>query len=168
MFEEVLPTIRKHGAYASEETLLKVVEDPNSFLELLKTLMGEQEKNKALQNELLLTQPKAEYFDKLVESNLLMNFRTSAKEIGVKQNTFITVLISKGYLFRKGTGTLYPYQKYVDCGLFQVKEFYRNKHAGTQTLLTPKGRDFFLKLFSELSEDETDDEPRIMFTSFDF
>ncbi len=154
VFEEVLPTIRKHGAYASKETLLKVIEDPNSFLELLKALMGEQEKNKVLENELLLTQPKAEYYDKIVDSGLLVNFRTTSKEIGVQPSIFISILLGKGYLYRNTKGNLLPYQKYVKSGLFELKEFYRNNHAGTQTLITPKGRTLFLKVVSELTPEE--------------
>ncbi len=150
VFEEVLPSIRKHGAYVTEETLMKVINDPNSFVELLKALAKEKDKNRELEEEIATAEPKVKYYNKLVDSGLLVNFRTSAKEIGVKPNTFTAFLVNKGYLFRNKKGNLLPYQTFVNNGLFEVKEFCSNSFVGSQTLLTAKGRGFFSKLFEEL------------------
>lgn len=89
-------------------------------------------------------QPKADYFDELVDRNLLTNFRETAKQLGIKQNKFIGFLIDKKYLYRDKRGKLMPYAD-KNNGLFEIKESFNDKTewAGTQTLVTPKGREAF-------------------------
>ena len=88
--------------------------------------------------------PKADYFDELVERNTLTNFRETAKQLGVKQKAFISFLMERKFLYRDKRGKLLPYADKND-GLFEVKECFNNatKWAGTQTLVTPKGRETF-------------------------
>lgn len=89
--------------------------------------------------------PKAEYFDELVDRNLLTNIRDTSKELKIKQNTFVDFLIKRKYLYRDRGGKLLPYSQYVESGLFEVKEFANTKTGFTsvQTLITPKGRETF-------------------------
>lgn len=100
--------------------------------------------NSKLTVENQIMRPKAEYFDELVDRNLLTNFRETAKELGVKQQQFISFLIEKKYLYRDKRGKLMPYAN-KNNGLFEVKETYNEKTqwSGTQTLVTPKGRETF-------------------------
>jgi anti-repressor protein len=88
--------------------------------------------------------PKAEYFDELVDRNLLTNFRDTAKELKVKQKTFIQFLLDKKYVYRDRKGKLKPYAE-KNSGLFELKEAKNEKTGwvGTQTLITPKGRETF-------------------------
>lgn len=88
--------------------------------------------------------PKAEYFDELVERNLLTGFRETAKELGVPQRKFIQFLLGQKYLYRDKKGKLMPYADKND-GLFELKECFNEKTqwGGTQTLVTPKGRETF-------------------------
>lgn len=88
--------------------------------------------------------PKAEYFDELVDRNLLTNFRDTAKELKVKQKIFIQFLLDKKYLYRDQKGQLKPYAE-KNIGLFELKEAKNEKSGwvGTQTLITPKGRETF-------------------------
>jgi len=88
--------------------------------------------------------PKAEYFDELVDRNLLTNFRDTAKELKVKQKTFIQFLLDKKYVYRDRKGNLKPYAE-KNLGLFELKEAKNEKTGwvGTQTLITPKGRETF-------------------------
>jgi anti-repressor protein len=88
--------------------------------------------------------PKAEYFDELVDRNLLTNFRDTAKELKVKQKTFIQFLLDKKYVYRDRKGQLKPYAE-KNTGLFELKESKNEKTgwAGIQTLITPKGRETF-------------------------
>lgn len=90
-------------------------------------------------------QPKADYFDMLVDRNLLTGIRDTAKELGIRQNDFVRFLLDKGYLFRTKKGKLRPYATYVDSGLFEMKEFVNDKtgYMDTQTLITPKGKETF-------------------------
>lgn len=89
-------------------------------------------------------QPKAEYFDELVDRNLLTNFRDTAKELCVQQKTFIHFLLDKKFIYRDGKGQLKPFAD-KNNGLFELKESKNNKTGwvGVQTLITPKGRETF-------------------------
>lgn len=89
-------------------------------------------------------QPKADYFDQLVNRNLLTNFRDTAKQLGIKPRTFTTWLVDHKYLYRDKSGKLNPYEA-KNKGLFEVKEFVNEKtgFSSTQTLVTPKGRETF-------------------------
>lgn len=142
---EVIPSIRKHGAYMTEDTIKKVLTTPDFIIQLATELKEEQERSAALRKENQIMKPKAEYFDCLVDRNLLTNFRDTAKELHVKQNEFITYLLELGYVYRDKKKKLLPYAQYVNEGLFELKE-YSNKQTGqcgNQTLITPKGRETF-------------------------
>lgn len=98
-----------------------------------------------------IMQPKAEYFDELVDRNLLTSFRETAKELNIKEKKFINFLIEKKYLYRDKKGKLMPYSS-KNNGLFELKETFNEKTqwSGTQTLITPKGRETFRLLCSAL------------------
>lgn len=153
---EVLPSIRKHGAYMTPETLEKVLCSPDTIIQIATALKQEQEKSKALEavNSSLTVQnqimaPKAEYFDELVDRNLLTNFRETAKQLEVPPKRFVSFLIDRKYVYRDKRGQLMPYAQHVENGLFQVKESVNEKTqwSGTQTLITPKGRETFRLLY---------------------
>lgn len=95
--------------------------------------------------------PKAEYFDALVERNLLTNFRDAAKELGIEERAFVKRLEEKHFIYRDAKSRIKPYAQYVP-ELFQIKE-YRNpktEHVGNQTLITPKGRETFRLLLNQI------------------
>ena len=153
---EVLPAIRKHGAYMTSETIEQAILNPDTIIKIATALKEEQDKNKALQAanssltvENTIMQPKAEYFDELVDRNLLTSFRETAKQLQVKERHFIAFLLDKKYVYRDQKGKLMPYAKHVDNGLFQIKEGFNEKTtwSGTQTLITPKGRETFRLLY---------------------
>lgn len=99
----------------------------------------------SLKEENLVMKPKAEYFDELVERNLLTSFRTTAKEFGIKESTLIGWLIENKYIYRDQKNKLCAYAAPKTDGLFDEKEYTskHSTHAGTQTLITPKGRETF-------------------------
>lgn len=152
---EVLPTIRKHGAYITPETLQEAILNPDMMIQLCQQLKAEQDKNAALKvvNSRLtvdnqIMQPKADYFDELVERNLNTGIRETAKLLGIGQKEFVAFLQDKKYLYRDKRGRLMPYMD-KNNGLFEVKECFNNKTnwAGTQVLITPKGRETFRLLY---------------------
>lgn len=98
--------------------------------------------NLETENKIML--PKAEYFDDLVDRALNTNFRTTAKELGIKERQFIRFLEENGFLYRDYYGRIQPYAE-KNKGLFVVKEckYAYSSGAGTQTLITPKGRETF-------------------------
>jgi prophage antirepressor len=145
VFDEVLPSIRKHGAYLTEDVLEQALTSPDFLIELATRLKTEKAKNAQLTVSNQIMQPKADYFDMLVDRNLLTGIRDTAKELGIRQNDFVRFLLDKGYLFRTKKGKLRPYATYVDSGLFEMKEFVNDKtgYMDTQTLITPKGKETF-------------------------
>ena len=152
---EVLPTIRKHGAYMTPETLQEAILNPDMMIQLCQQLKAEQDKNAALKvaNSRLtvdnqIMQPKADYFDELVERNLNTGIRETAKLLGIGQKEFVAFLQDKKYLYRDKRGRLMPDMD-KNNGLFEVKECFNNKTnwAGTQVLITPKGRETFRLLY---------------------
>ena len=99
----------------------------------------------SLKEENMTMKPKAEYFDELVERNLLTSFRTTAKEFGIKESALIGWLIENKYIYRDQKNKLCAYAAPKTDGLFDEKEYTckHSTHAGTQTLITPKGRETF-------------------------
>lgn len=95
-----------------------------------------------------IMKPKAEYFDELVDRNLLTSFRETAKQLEVREKDFISFLLDKKYIYRDKKGKLMPYAD-KNNGLFEVKECFNDKTqwSGTQTLVTPKGRETFRLLY---------------------
>ena len=113
---------------------------PKTYVEALRTLADEVEAHEQTKQTLAIAEPKAQYFDKLVERNLLTNFTTTAKEFGIKRKDLIDYLLDNGYIYRDQRGNLLPYAVHVPH-LFEVKEYCKDHHSGTQTLITPKGRE---------------------------
>ncbi len=153
---EVLPTIRKHGAYLTDSKIEEVLLSPETIVNLATQLKDEREARKQLQivNSQLavdnqIMQPKAKYFDDLVERNLLTNFRDTAKMLKVKEREFIGWLLDNKYIYRDKKNKLVPTANKND-GLFEIKETKNESTAwkGTQTLITPKGRETFNILFN--------------------
>lgn len=151
MATEVLPSIRKHGIYATDQVIDRIVEDPDFGIQLLTTLKEEKAKRKSLEAENATMKPKAEYFDALVDRNLLTNFRDTAKEFGIKERKFIDFLRDKDYIYRDKSGRLRPFAD-KNQGLFELKEFNYNEHPGVQTLITPKGRETFRLLIEKYKD----------------
>ena len=149
VFDEVLPSIRKNGAYMTDDVLEQALTSPDFLIELATRLKAEKAKNAQLTVSNQIMQPKADYFDMLVDRNLLTGIRDTAKELGVRQNDFVRFLLDKGYLFRTKKGKLRPYAAYVDSGLFELKEFVNDKtgYTDAQTMITPKGKETFRLLY---------------------
>lgn len=148
---EVLPAIRKNEAYITPNKVEELLLNPDAMIRLLVAFKDEKAKSKKLEAEksVLVVEnqtmrPKADYFDELVDRNLLTNFRETAKQLKVGEREFISFLLGKKYLYRDARGRLVPYAD-KNKGLFEIKEWFNEKSgsAGTQTLITPKGRETF-------------------------
>ena len=152
--QEVLPSVRKHGAYMTPETLQAAILNPDYLLQVVTALKSETDKRKALEadnsrlvveNQIL--QPKAAYFDDLADRNALTSFRETAKLLGIKPKRFTDFLLERKYIYRDKKGKPMPVES-RNRGYFEVKETMNEKTqwSGTQTLVTLKGREYFLKL----------------------
>ena len=111
-----------------------------------------QKMNATLTVDKAIMQPKADYFDELVERGLLTNFRETAKQLGIPPRKFVNWLIEHKYLYRDKKGKLLAYEN-KNNGLFELKECVneRTQWAGVQTLVTPKGRETFRLLCQGLA-----------------
>ena len=138
---EVLPSIRKNGGYIKNQEKMSNEEILANAVLLANHLIAEKEK---IIEDL---EPKAKYFDELVNNNLLTNFRNTAKELHIPQKVFIQFLLEKELIYRDKKNRLLPYAK-NNKGYFEVKEWCRNDNdaVGIQTFITPKGRHFLLLL----------------------
>ena len=142
---EVIPSIRRRGGYINGQDQLSPEELMARALVVAQQTLADRERRIS---ELTVTtqimQPKAEYFDQIVDRNLLTNFRETAKQLGIMEKSFIQFLIDHKDLYRDKRGKLMPYAG-KNNGLFEVKECFNDKTqwSGTQTLITPKGRETF-------------------------
>lgn len=143
---EVLPSIRKHGAYVTQEKLWEVATSPEALLKLCSDLLAEREKNAALQADNARLQGKAVYYDLFIDLRHSTNLRTTAKELDVPERRFVRFLLERRYVYRTPSGCVLPYAKGSNEGLFCVKDFCRNGHTGSYTLVTPKGKLHFAEL----------------------
>lgn len=146
---EVIPSIRKNGGYIAGQAELSPEElMARALMVAQKTLAERDARISTLTVENQIMAPKAEYFDDLVDRNLLTSFRETAKQLEVKEKAFIAFLLEKKFIYRDKKGKLMPYAE-KNNGLFEVKECFNEKTqwSGTQTMITPKGRETFRLLY---------------------
>ena len=155
---EVLPSIRKHGAYMTDSLLEQAANNADVAAQVAKALYEERSLNKKLAGQLALTEaqlttalPKAAYYDALVACPNCTGVRLTAKELGVPQSMFTAYLVRKKYAYYDESGKMHPYALPYRNGLFVVREFVaKNGHNGTQMLVTPKGRQLFQTELAEI------------------
>ena len=151
VFDEVLPSIRKHGAYMTDSLLDALEEHPEAVPEYLNRLRSENARNRELTRRLRLALPKAEYYDAFVDPADCTNIRTTAKELGVPEKQFTRYLEEKKYLFRDKNRKLFPRAVKKSAGLFLVRDFYTERgKLGHYTLITPAGKRHFLERTDEI------------------
>ncbi len=150
IFEELLPTIRKYGAYMTDSVLEQVQDNPEMIYSIAEKLLAEREKTKALEGQLRIAKPKADYFDAFVNQDDLICIRVAVKELAsTREKQLIKALIDKKYLYRgpDEKGTLLPTADAVAKGYFIVKEV-RIKYSRKttyQTFFTSKGKEHIRK-----------------------
>lgn len=148
---EVIPSIRKHGAYMTDSLLDALEAHPEAVPEYLNRLRSENARNRELNRCLRLALPKAEYYDAFVDPADCTNIRTTAKELGVPEKQFTRYLEEKKYLFRDKNRKLFPRAVKKSAGLFLVRDFYTERgKLGHYTLITPAGKRHFLERTDEI------------------
>ncbi len=152
VFDEVLPSIRKHGAYITPEKLWEAATSPETLMKLCTDLLNERQKNVELTAANALLEYKAAYFDTFVGMGYNTNLRVTAKELEVPERKFIRFLLTEGFVYRSPSGNVLPYAKSSNAGLFCVKEYINtiNGHCGFYTLVTPFGKQHFAKFREEI------------------
>ena len=143
---EVIPTIRKHGVYITDEKLKLFAEHPELLDALMKSLYAAHAENLRHRAERQTLLPKADYYDAFMDADGCTNLRTTAKELNVPERWFARFLQQTGFLYRSPAGNLMPYAIPRNRGLFRVRDYVRNGHGGAYTLITPMGKSLFREL----------------------
>lgn len=153
---EVLPSIRKHGAYMTQQTLDKALTSPDFLIQLATKLKEEQEKVKELE-------PKARFADAVAASDgtcligeLAKMLRQNGLSIG--QNRLFEILRQDGYLGKVGSNRNVPTQKAMELGLFRIKETAVTHSDGHVTInrtakVTGKGQTYFISRYCPPADD---------------
>lgn len=154
---EVLPSIRKHGAYATEAKLEEMLADPDTMILTLQALKTEREKRKALEVKAAEDSPKVLFTDAVMASNSSISIRELARflhqnHIDIGQNRLFRQLREEGYLCKSGTDHNLPTQRAMELGLFEVKKGAYIDSKGTNvvtraTKVTGKGQVYFVNKF---------------------
>lgn len=146
--DEILPSIRKHGAYMTAETLYKTMSEPRELAKLLTALADEKDKNRKLTADNALLSVKAKYYDKILASPDAIPVTFIAKDYGMSAAAFNRMLYNYNIQFPLRRSWCL-YQEYADKGYTQTKTFeYAENHVRVHTCWTQKGRLFlyeFLK-----------------------
>ena len=139
---EVLPSIRKHGAYATQDTLEKMIGNPQFTEALLDALAEEHSKNVVLENKVNELQPRAHYCDIVLLSGEAIPVSVIAKDYGMTAMFFNSLLHDLGIQYKVG-GTWVLYQAYANKGYMKTRTFY--KPSGDSVIhgyWTQRGRRF--------------------------
>jgi phage antirepressor YoqD-like protein len=151
IFDEVLPSIRKHGAYATPVTIDAIIADPEFGIKLLSSLKEEKQRRLEAEKQVAVLKPKADFMNKVMDCDQKIDIGQAAKILGLPfgRNTLFVRLREKGIFFKNRNE---PKQEYIDRGYFELKEKWidRERHDGfmvVKVLVTQKGLDFLAKLF---------------------
>ena len=157
VFDEVLPSIRKHGAYMTDNTIEKILLSPDFGIKLLTELKEEKEKSENLEaankrQEQLIGElkPKADYTDTILQSKALVNINQIAKDYGMSARQMNKILADKNVQYKQGNQWLL-YRKYHDKGYTSSETVNITRTDGTpdvimRTKWTQKGRLFIYEL----------------------
>ncbi len=158
VFEEVLPSIRKHGAYMTDQVLEQAVTNPDFAIGLLTKLKEEKEKRVEAERTILQQQPLVTFAEAVQVSTNLITVKQLAnlmrqKGIDTGQNRLFEWFRENGYLCKK-RGSLYntPTQYSMDLELFESQEYVRTNSVGEfvtsfTTKVTGKGQLYFINKF---------------------
>lgn len=161
--EEVLPSIRKHGAYMTAATIEKVMNDPDSWIKLLQNLKEERQQRRLAESKVQLLEevtkeqaPKVVFADAIVGSQSSCLIGELAKIISqnghkIGQNRLFDWMRKNHYLGTTGEYYNIPNQKYIEQGLFELKKSTHSENGVMKTTVTPKctgkGQQYFINLF---------------------
>lgn len=155
---EVIPSIRKHGAYMTPDKLEEVLLKPDTLIQLAQNLKAEQEKRMALEVKMEEQKPKvlfAESVEAAKTSILIGELAKLLKQNGINigQNRLFEWLRQNGYLIRRqGSDYNMPTQRAMEMGLFEIKETTITHsdghiHVSKTPKVTGKGQVYFVNLF---------------------
>lgn len=160
---EVLPSIRRHGAYATEATIDSIIADPDNGIRLLQALKDEREQRRLAESKANLLEevtreqaPKVAFAEAITGSKTNILIRDLAKLIqqngyNIGEKRLYQWLRDNGYLCTSGQNYNKPMQRYIEQGIFFLKEGSHSEngvlHANFTTMVTGKGQQYFINKF---------------------
>lgn len=152
---EVLPSIRKHGAYMTNEVIERTLTDPDYLIQLATALKEERQARKLAEEKIEKQKPLVDFANQVSDTTDLIDMKTMAKllkdnNINIGRNRLFEFLRIKKILMKDNQ----PYQQYVDAGYFKVIEhtytdFLGQTKTRRQTLVTGKGQLYITKKVKE-------------------
>lgn len=159
---EVLPSIRRHGIYATDQVLEEIIADPDTGIRLLQQLKEERRKVRELETKAEEDRPKVLFADSVSASTTAILVGDLAKLLrqngfSIGQNRLFELLRKEGFLIKDGARKNMPTQRAMEMGLFRVKERAISNPDGTvrttlTTLVTGKGQQFFVNRYLDGKE----------------
>lgn len=149
VFDEVLPSIRKHGVYATEQVVDMATNNPDFMIQIFTKLKKEKEEKERLKRRVDVQQaqieemkPQSEYCKQILDCDDLLCTTIIAKDYGMSARQLNDFLAEKRIQFKQGK-TWILYQQYADCGYTGTKTYkYDENHSSVTTYWTQKGRMF--------------------------
>ena len=163
VMEEVLPSIRKHGAYLTPAKLEEALLNPDTLILLATDLKAEREKRAVLEAQAEADRPKVVFAESIEVAKTSILVGEMAKLIkqatgyDIGQNRFFDWLRDSGYLHKGGSQRNMPTQRCMDAGWMEIKEGSRigssgECHITRTTKITGKGQIYFINLFRSMTE----------------
>lgn len=159
---EVLPSIRKHGAYVTEPVLDNWLNDPDRMIEALNALKAERARVRELEDRREADRPKVIFAESVAVAKTSILVGEMAKLIkqatgyDIGQNRFFQYLRDHGYLHGSGSQKNMPTQRSIEAGWFEIKEGTRINSDGVSVItrtpkITGKGQIYFINLFKKMA-----------------
>jgi prophage antirepressor-like protein len=156
--EEVLPSIRKHGAYVTGDKLMEILNDPRKMAEILINLADERELRIKAQKELEVAKPKLDHYDRILDSKSLQTVTTLSRSFGMTAQILNKILLKLRVIRRlSNSGSVYGFTaKYEGKDYGNVKDLPIYRKDGEisfyqKTLVySEKGREMISNLFLDL------------------
>lgn len=166
VFDEVLPTIRKHGIYATDKIVEQAISDPDSIIKVLTQLKTERQQRQLAESKAMLLEevtlqqaPKVQYFDQCLQSQQLISTTELANELGFSSALALNKFLKEQKILRRVNNNWALSADYSGVGLAAYKTHPYKTSTGadaTNHLLcwTEKGR-LFLRQFSNVKSTES-------------
>lgn len=153
--DEVLPSIRKHGGYLTDQTVEEVLNDPDTIIQLATNLKAERARRAALEQQATVDAPKVEAYDRFIDADGTYSVGNVAKMLGLSQNKLFDLLRNEGILIAKGAMRNTPYQRYMHHFTVKAYEYERTngeRGTGYTTRVQPTGISFIQRKLNRQAE----------------
>jgi prophage antirepressor-like protein len=151
IFDEVIPSIHKHGGYLTAQKIEEALLNPDTLIQLATNLKEERQKRLIAEKQVAVLKPKVEFIDRVMDCDEKIDVGQAAKilQLPFGRNTLFQKLREKGIFFKNRNE---PKQEYVERGYFEIKEKWieRDSHDSfmvLKVLVTQKGLSFLSHLF---------------------